>query len=173
MTEDRADHLEENRAGPATSPLLRPGMGQTNCKYKCVGPGRVRMNLSVNSALYFHMDLIQTTKLPLPPPKPSPVPSVPGYIWPFGRDCQSGNHFQNVRLLRGPDPFCLSVLSFSVPTPMETQFPIVSVFPLLLDNRALLFIPWAMVWKCQQLGICDVGCRTGWHKAPEKGQGGD
>lgn len=50
MTEDRADHLEENRAGPATSPLLRPGMGQTNCKYKCVGPGRVRMNLSVNSA---------------------------------------------------------------------------------------------------------------------------
>lgn len=36
--------------------------------------------------------------------------------------------FQDVRLLQDPDPFCLSVLFFSVHTLLETQFPIVSVF---------------------------------------------
>lgn len=123
-----------------------------------LGQERWGRTLSVNPALYFHMDPIQTTELPFPPPKPSPAPSVPGYIWPFRRGSQDGN--QTFRMSGCFRTLTLSVcLSFSfLSTPYwKHNFPLSLSSPPLLGNRGSLFIPWAMAWKCPQLGMWDAG----------------
>lgn len=90
------------------------------------------MNPKCESSSVFPYGPHPNNRIALPPPKPSPVPSVPGYIyiWPFGRGSQDGNQifrmsgcFRTLTL-----SVCLSVLSFSVHTLLETQFLIVPVF---------------------------------------------
>lgn len=98
------------------------------------------------------------SRIALPPTKPSPVPSVPGHIWPFGRGSQDGN--QTFRMSGCFRTLTLSVcLSFSfLSTPYwKHNFPLSLSSSLLLGNRGPLFIPWAMAWKCQQLGMWDAG----------------
>lgn len=165
----------QDDGGQSRSPRReqRAGVGQTTCKYKCVGPGRERMSPKCESSSVFLYGPHPNNKTAPPSTKALTCALRARLHMAFWKRLSKWeSDFQNVQLLQGPDPFCLSVLSFSVPTPRRTQFPIVSVFPLLLSNRALLFIPWVMAWKYHQLGIWDVGCRTGWHKAPEKGRGG-
>lgn len=97
---------------------------------------------------------------------------------PMGRGSPGG--YQTCRTsscFRKPDPFCpvprsvhLFVLSFSVPTPSEAQFPIVSVFPPIVEQQGPFLYPVGNDNEMSTAG--DVGCRTGWHTPPEKRPGG-
>lgn len=140
------------RVGLATCPVLRPGVGQTDCKYKSAGPGGVGTQLCISIWTPSKQQNCPS------PTKPSPVPSAPGHIWPFGRGSQDGN--QTFRMSGCFRTLTLSVcLSFSfLSTPYwKHNFPLSLSSSLLLGNRGPLFIPWAMAWKCQQLGMWDAG----------------
>lgn len=64
------DHLEESR-GQALLLLLflDQGWDRPTASMRVLGRAGWERALSVNPALYFRMDLIQKTKLPLPPTK--------------------------------------------------------------------------------------------------------
>lgn len=117
------------------------------------------MNPKCESSSVFPYGPHPNNRIALPPPKPSPVPSVPGYIYMAFRKRLSRweSDFQDVRLLQDPDPFCLSVLSFQSTPYWKHNFSLSLSSPLLLGNRGPLFVPWAMAWKCQQLGMWDAG----------------
>lgn len=109
--------------------LDQAGVGQTNCKSKGVGPGRVGMNPKCEPSSVFPYGPHPNNQIA--PPSTEALTcalrdSLHVAFWNLLSRWESD--FEDVRLLQDPDPFCLSVLFFSVPTQLETQFPIVSVF---------------------------------------------
>lgn len=116
------------RAGLATS-VLRPGVGQTNCKYKGAGPGGAGTNPNCESSSVFSYGPHPNNRIALPPTKALTCALCARLYMAFQKRLSRWeSDFQDVWLLQDPDPFCLSVLFFSVHTLLETQFPIVPVF---------------------------------------------
>lgn len=71
------------------------------------------MNPKCESSSVFPYGPHPNNRIALPPPKPSPVPSVPGYIYmAFRKRLSRWESDFPVRLLQDPDPFCLSVCPF-------------------------------------------------------------